>query len=229
MIDLASKMLVNLATVYNLSENDIRVACGNAKAAGAMGLMLMPAHVQVARPEAAGLTLAAVSGYPAGIQPIDSKAAEIRQAYKLGADEVFAVAHNGYIMDGDTAKVEEELRGFVAAAAGCPLTLLIELAVLNTQQLLQLCSCAVDCGIRSFGTSVGFLYNSIFSVTHPEELAMHVCTTNPEDVFKLRGELGNDVEIVAMDCHMDAAKARMLLEAGADRLCAVDGIAIAKG
>lgn len=219
MISINTKAIMMLACDFNCSYKDIRLAIYEIEDKGIPSLMLMPTQLEFIQEMNLQINKIVSCGYPAGCQPLESKLVEIKQAVEIGADEIFAVPLNAYILDREYDQLDMELKSFVEAAQGCPVTLIVEQEAFDEDQVRELCTHAKAAGIHGIATSAAFEANSIFSITDPLALAKHVCTTSPESVSQIRKWIGNSMEIVAADAYMDMEKANKLLEAGADRIC----------
>ena len=218
MIDITNKMLHMIACTYDIKYADIRLACYDAEKFGIGGIIMMPNQIPVVRSEFPKTKMIAVSGYPAGCQPFQSKVVEIREAAELGADEVFLVPRSGLVLDDQWSEVKEELTEAKKAAGDKPIILMLEFAVFDDTHCQKLCLLAKECGYKGIATSAGFPHNSIFSISDPLALATLVCSTEPDYVRKIRSWIGPEMEIIAVDANLTCQKSYELSDAGADRI-----------
>ena len=220
MANFAKNSVHMLACEYNLSYNDIRLACYDAERKGIKALLLMPNQIPIAKAESGSVKLIAACAYPAGCQPLVSKESEIHEAVDMGADEIYLIPASGYILDDQWDLVAAELQGCKEAAGNVPITLMLERQVFDEVHAEKLCKMIASCGYQGIATSAGFLYNSIFSVTDPLALATLVRTTETEVIKEIRSWIGDKVKIVAVDALLEEEKALALLAAGADYVAA---------
>jgi deoxyribose-phosphate aldolase len=84
--------------------------------------------------EASGVRVAAVStGFPAGLSPMQERAAEIRRSVEAGADEIDIVITRAHVFGGKWQELYDEVAQFKRAAGHCHMK-----AILGTGDLLTL-------------------------------------------------------------------------------------------
>jgi len=84
--------------------------------------------------EGSGVRVAAVStGFPAGLSPMQERAAEIRRSVEAGADEIDIVITRGHVFGGKWQELYDEVAQFKRAAGHCHMK-----AILGTGDLLTL-------------------------------------------------------------------------------------------
>jgi deoxyribose-phosphate aldolase len=150
-----------------------------------------------------------VIGFPLGANPPDIKAAEARLAVREGADELDVVINLGLLRDGQHDAVVADLTGVVAAADGRLVKVILETALLDPAEIDLACRLAVASGARFVKTSTGF-------ASPPVGAPGGGATV--EAVARMRRAVGPHIGVKASGGIGDAATARAMLAAGADRL-----------
>ena len=151
-----------------------------------------------------GVAVCTVAGFPLGASTPTAKLFETVRALEDGADEVDAVIAVGPLLGGDEAHVARELEALARAAhaAGGRLKAILECALLDEALKVRAAELARDAGCDFVKTSTGFAAGG----------------ATVEDVALLRRTVGDAVGVKAAGGIRDAAVARALIEAGADRL-----------
>lgn len=158
-----------------------------------------------------GVSVATVVGFPLGANLTAIKVAEAAQAVRDGATELDMVAALGHLRAGDWRYVREEIEA-VIRAAGVPVKVIIESAVLTPDEIVRASAVARDAGARFVKTSTGF---------HPAGGA----TT--EAVALIRRTVGEAIGVKASGGIRDCATALRMLAAGATRIGTSNGARIA--
>jgi len=151
-----------------------------------------------------GVAVCTVAGFPLGASTPTAKLFETVRALEDGADEVDVVIALGPLLAGDEAHVAAELDTLARAchAAGGRLKAILECALLDEPRKVRAAELAVEAGCDFVKTSTGFAAGG----------------ATLEDVALLRRTVGPAVGIKAAGGVRDAAFARALIEAGADRI-----------
>ena len=173
-----------------------------ARRLGVLAVCVSPSQLPV--PDADGVVVATVCGFPSGAHHSEVKAAEAARAVRDGAQEVDMVINLGAAHAGDWAAVEADIAA-VRAAAPAPVVLkvIIESAALDDQQVAAACRASESAGADFVKTSTGF---------HPAGGAStHAVTLMAETVG---GRLG----VKASGGIRDAQAAQAMIDAGATRL-----------
>ena len=97
-----------------------------------------------------------VVGFPHGSSPTEVKAHEARLVRSQGADEIDMVLNIGWLRSGELARVEQEVRGVVAAAGGAVVKVILENAYLSDEQKVLACKAVEAAGADYVKTSTGF-------------------------------------------------------------------------
>ena len=145
------------------TEAELAVACDEAVALGIGQLCVQPTLVLPAVRRLAGrgrppVAVVAVTGFPHGTSLPEVKAREAALAVSQGAAEVDMVINRGWLKGGDLDRAEADVRAVVTAAAGRPVKVILETAVLTEAQIVAGCRVAEAAGAAFVKTSTGFGY-----------------------------------------------------------------------
>lgn len=169
---------------------------------GTFSVCVSPSRLPLRVP--AGLVVCAVVGFPSGAHASEVKAAEAALAIERGAGEIDTVIDLGRAVVGDWAAVEADVASVRAACAGrALLKVIIESAVLSSEQIVQACGAAERGGAQYVKTSTGF---------HPAGGASF------EAVRTMRATVGDRLGVKASGGIRDTITALAMLGAGASRL-----------
>lgn len=186
----------------------IEQLCAEAREHRFASVCVQPSRVALARTCLAGqVKVCTVIGFPLGVNHPDIKAAEARLAVRDGADELDVVINLGLLRDGDHDGVVADLAGVVTAADGRLVKVILETALLTPEEIDVACRLSVAAGARFVKTSTGFA-----TVPHGNGGA------TVEAVARMRRVVGPHIGVKASGGIGDAATARAMLAAGADRL-----------
>lgn len=175
-----------------------------------------------------GVGTITVVGFPLGYSTPTVKAAEAREAIKMGASEIDMVINLSALKSGDWAMVELDIRLVAdaceqgAQAAGVPkipLKVIIETAYLTDEEKVRAAQTAERAGATFVKTSTGFATPGDGKPTG----------ATVADIKLLRANLKPETLIKASGGIRDLKMARELIDAGADRLGTSAGVAILKG
>jgi len=169
-------------------------------------------HIEPARRLLAGsgVKVVTVIGFPLGAMLTWAKAAETRLALAAGAEELDMVANIGWLKSGRSQAVREDIEAVVAAAAGRPVKVIIETALLSTEEKETAARLVVDAGAAFVKTSTGFSGGG----------------ATVEDVRLLAEATGGRVGVKASGGIKDLAAAQAMMAAGATRLGTSSGVVI---
>ncbi len=155
----------------------------------------------------------AVVGFPLGAMVSTAKAAETRTAITDGAEEIDMVINIGWLKSGEHDRVYDDIAGVVKAAAGKPVKVILETAMLSREEKIAGCAIARAAGAAFVKTSTGFGGGG----------------ATAEDIALMRAVVGPDIGVKASGGVRTAADARKMIAAGADRLGASASVAIVTG
>ena len=203
-------LLKPAATARELDE-----LCSQAVRFGFYGVCVNPSAVaRVARALAGVPPMpVCVVGFPLGATLPEVKAFETAAAIEAGAGEIDMVMNLGAFKDGRYGFVREDIAGVVHAAAGHPVKVILETALLSDEEIVRACGLCVDAGARFVKTSTGFGPGG----------------ATVEAVRLMRRTVGPDIGVKASGGISTREKAMAMLEAGADRIGASASVAIVTG
>ncbi len=186
--------------------------CGEARQHRFFAVCVNGCHVEPARRWLAGsgVKVCTVVGFPLGATLTWAKAAEVRLALAAGAEELDMVMNIGWLKSGRNSAVREDIEAVVAAAAGRPVKVIIETALLTLEEKETAARLVVDAGAAFVKTCTGFSGGA----------------ATVEDVRLLVEASGGRIGVKASGGIRDLATARAMLAAGATRLGTSSGVAI---
>jgi deoxyribose-phosphate aldolase len=157
-----------------------------------------------------GVKTCCVAGFPLGAMLTSAKAFEASEAVKAGADEVDMVINISALKDGDDAFVEEDIRAVVKASGGAVVKVIIETCLLTDEEKVRACQLAVKAGADFVKTSTGFSTGGATAA----------------DVALMRKTVGGKAGVKASGGIRTPEDAAAMIEAGADRIGAGNGIVL---
>ena len=157
-----------------------------------------------------GVKTCCVVGFPLGAMLTSAKAFEAAEAVKAGAEEVDMVINISALKDKDDAFVEEDIRAVVKASAGAVVKVIIETCLLTDEEKVRACELSVKAGADFVKTSTGFSTG---------------CAT-AEDVALMRKTVGDRAQVKASGGIRTPEDAKRMIDAGADRIGAGNGIVL---
>lgn len=157
-----------------------------------------------------GVKTCCVAGFPLGAMLTSAKAFEASEAVKAGADEVDMVINISALKDGDDAFVEEDIRAVVNASGGAVVKVIIETCLLTDEEKVRACQLAVKAGADFVKTSTGFSTGGATAA----------------DVALMRKTVGGKAGVKASGGIRTPEDAAAMIEAGADRIGAGNGIVL---
>lgn len=155
--------------------------------------------------DAPDVTVVTVAGFPHGQHAPDVKRAEAVAAQAAGADEVDVVLNVGRLVAGADDAVRAEL-STVVGAVQVPVKVIVEAAVLESDELERACAVAADAGADFVKTSTGFADGG----ARTEDVAI----------------MSRYLPVKASGGIDSWADARAMFEAGAERIGASSGVEI---
>ena len=159
-----------------------------------------------------GVHVCTVVGFPLGAMEASSKAGEAADAVRNGADEIDMVINIGFLKSGMKDEVLEDMKSVRAACSGSILKVIIETCLLTDDEKREACILAEKAGADFVKTSTGFSKGG--ATVH--------------DVALMRSVVGDRLGVKASGGVRDYATAKAMIEAGATRIGASAGIAIAR-
>ncbi len=178
--------------------------------AGEYGLRacVPPSYVSLATEHAPDMGLATVVGFPNGTHTTETKVREAERAYREGADELDMVARIGRLRAGDDETVARDIAAVVEATP-LPTKVIVEAPLLSEGEKRRAGEIVSDAGADYLKTATGFSGGGA-TVADVELLSEY----RP---VKASGGIGS------------WERAQAMFEAGATRIGASGGAAIAQG
>ena len=191
---------------------DIEKICNEALEYGFAAVCVPPPFVAVA--QAFGVRTATVIGFPFGYSAVAAKLAEIGPVIADGVDELDIVINLVLLKGERWPELEEEMTVLTtrAHAAGKIVKVIIESGILSDEEIIQCCKLYSRVGVDFLKTSTGYAEKG----------------ASVEAVRLMRQHLPAGIRIKASGGVRDAAFARQLIAAGADRLGCSASVAIVK-
>ena len=158
-----------------------------------------------------GVKTCVVVGFPLGATTKEVKAFEANQAVEKGANEVDTVINIGALRDKNYDLVKEDIEAVVKAVNKKALVkVIIETCLLTDEEKIKACNIAKQAGADFVKTSTGF--------------STHGATS--KDVDLIRKTVGNEMGVKASGGIRTYEQAIEMINAGANRIGASDGVAL---
>lgn len=167
----------------------------------------------VSRLEDSGIGVCTVVDFPLGAGGESLKRAAARRAVSDGAAELDMVVALGLLREGADDRVAAEIAAVVEEAAGRTVKAILETGLLTPQEIDRACRLCARAGADFVKTSTGF----------------GVPGATVEAVRRMRAAVGPETGVKASGGIRDAAAARAMIEAGANRLGTSASLAILSG
>lgn len=192
------------------TEDTIRRYCREALKYGFASVCVNSSYVSLVTSELAGSSVktCCVVGFPLGSMLTLAKAAEAREAVRLGASEIDMVIHIGKLKDQDYDYVVNDIKEVAAACKPAVLKVIIETCLLTDEEKRMACRLAVKAGADFVKTSTGFSTGGAVIA----------------DVRLMKETVGDAAKVKASGGIRTHEQAAALIEAGADRIGAGNGI-----
>lgn len=190
--------------------------CREARAYGFFSVMVNAANIAqcVAELKGSPVVVGTVIGFPLGATTSTAKLAESADALKLGATELDMVINVGALKSGNRDYVEAEIRSLanLCHKNNALLKVIIETALLTTEEKIAACQCVVSAGADFVKTSTGFASTG----------------ATVEDLVLMRGVVGTGIGVKAAGGIRTAADLLKMVEAGASRVGASASVAMVR-
>ncbi len=194
------------------AERAVARLCDEAVAWGLAAVCVNPAYVAFAahRLAGTGVRVVTVCGFPLGASRTEVKAREAALAAEDGAHEVDMVINVGWLKEGNHDRAGEDVRA-VVQAAGIPVKVILECALLTPEETVAGCRLAAEAGAAFVKTATGFGPGG----------------ATEENVRLLRQTVPPGMGVKAAGGIRSLEQVQALLQAGADRIGTSHGAAIA--
>lgn len=191
--------------------DEIRALCDDAIKYGTASVCIPPCYVRKAK-EYVGdrMKICTVIGFPNGNTTTAVKVFETTDAIANGADEIDMVINIGLLRAGKDKKVRKEIEAIKKACRGRILKVIIETCLLTDEEKVRACELSEKAGAAFVKTSTGFSTGG----------------ANAHDVALMRKTVGDRLQVKASGGIHTPAEAQELIEAGADRIGASNGVAL---
>ena len=188
----------------------IKRYCEEAKKYGFASVCVNSCHAQLVASElkGTGINTCCVVGFPLGAMLTSAKAFEASQAVKAGAAEIDMVINIGAVKDKNWDFVTEDIKAVVDASKPSIVKVIIETCLLTEAEKVKACELSEKAGAAFVKTSTGFSTGG----------------ATVEDVKLMRKTVGNRLQVKASGSIRTPEFAKELVEAGADRLGAGNGV-----
>ena len=196
------------------TEQDVIRICDEAREFGFFSVCVNPVHIRLVKKqlEGSGVKVCSVIGFPLGAHTSEIKAMETKKAVDDGADEIDMVINAGALIQGDTKRVEADIKAVVDAARQREVKVIIETCLLTDAQKKAACEAAERAGAHFVKTSTGF---STGGATR-------------SDVALMKKVVNDRLKVKASGGIKTLADTLGMIEAGADRIGASAGADIIK-
>lgn len=186
--------------------------CAEAKQYGFASVCVNSCHVPLVAKELADSEVATccVVGFPLGAMLPSAKALEASESVKAGANEVDMVINIGAMKDKNYDLVKEDIAAVVEASKPAIVKVIIETCLLTDDEKVKACELSVEAGAAFVKTSTGFSTGG----------------ATVEDVALMRKTVGDKAQVKASGGIRTAEEAQSMLDAGADRIGAGNGIVL---
>ena len=188
--------------------------CAEAKQYGFASVCVNSCHAALVAAElkGTGINTCCVVGFPLGAMITEAKAFEAKAAVAAGADEVDMAINIGAIKDQDMAFVEQDIKAVVEAAKPAIVKVIIETCLLTDEEKTAACEASVRAGAAFVKTSTGFSTGG--ATVH--------------DVALMKQAVKGQAKVKASGGIRTPEFTAELVEAGADRIGAGDGVKLMK-
>jgi deoxyribose-phosphate aldolase len=188
----------------------IKKYCKEAREYGFASVCVNTCQVPLAAEELKGsdVGVCCVVGFPLGAMLSKVKAYEAMEAVNAGATEVDMVIDIGALKDQNYDLVRDDIKGVVEASQGRVVKVILEACLLTKEEIVKVCELSVEAGADFVKTSTGFSTNGAVV----------------EDVALMKQTVGTRAKVKASGGIRTREEALAMIEAGADRIGAGNGI-----
>ncbi len=213
---LAAQLIDHTALNPDATRQQVAKLCHEAAEYGFHAVMVNPSNIALCRSElrGTGVVTATVIGFPLGASTCTSKLAEAGDSLRLGATELDMVINIGALKSGDRDLVQMEMQSLarLCHGSGARLKVIIETALLTTEEKILVCQLAAAAEVDFVKTSTGF----------------SSAGATAGDVALMRGVVGHKIGVKAAGGIRTAAALLSMVDAGATRVGASASVAIVR-
>ena len=211
-----SKMIDHTLLKADATTDEIRVLCQEARENRFASVCVNPSQVLRSYEclKGSDVKVCTVIGFPLGATTTKTKVFEAKEAVENGAEEVDMVINVGAVKSGDYDYVKRDIEAVRAAVGGrAILKVILETCLLTDEEKVRVCAICKMAGVDFVKTSTGFSTSG----------------ATIEDVRLMRKVVGPTIGVKASGGVRDAASAKAMVDAGANRLGTSSGVAIISG
>ena len=210
-MDIAKKIDHTMLKADATSET-IRRYCQEALENGFASVCVNTCHVPLVAKALNGsdVKTCCVVGFPLGAMLTSAKAFEASEAVKAGAQEVDMVINVGAIKDQNWDFVRNDIKAVVEASKPAIVKVIIETCLLTDEEKTKACELSEEAGAAVVKTSTGFSTGG----------------ATLDDIRLMKKTVGDRMQVKASGGIRTPEFTRELLEAGADRIGAGNGLAL---
>lgn len=207
-----AKMIDHTMLKADTKEETILRYCKEAKEYGFASICVNTCFVPLVAKELEGsdVKTCCVVGFPLGAMSTTAKAFEAKQAVADGAEEVDMVINIGAMKDERFDFVREDIKAVVEASKPAIVKVIIETCLLTDEEKVKACELSVEAGAAFVKTSTGFSTGG----------------ATVADVALMKKTVGEKAKVKASGGIRTPEDAKALIEAGADRIGAGNGIVL---
>lgn len=207
-----AKMIDHTMLKADASEKTILRYCREAKEYGFASICVNTCFVPLVAKElkGSGVKTCCVVGFPLGAMSTSAKAFEAKQAVADGAEEVDMVINIGAMKDARFDFVKKDIEAVVEASKPAIVKVIIETCLLTDEEKVKACELSVEAGAAFVKTSTGFSTGG----------------ATVADVKLMKETVGDRAKVKASGEIRTPEDAKALIEAGADRIGAGNGIVL---
>lgn len=190
----------------------IRRYCTEAKEYHFASVCVNSCHVPLVAAELTGTDVktCCVVGFPLGAMLTSAKAFEASESVKAGAQEVDMVINIGAVKDQNWELVRSDIKAVVEASKPAIVKVIIETCLLTEEEKVKACELSEEAGAAFVKTSTGFSTGG----------------ATVDDIRLMKQTVGDRLEVKASGGIRTPEFANELIEAGADRIGAGNGIVL---
>ena len=191
---------------------DIKKICAEAREYKFASVCVNSCYAKLVTEQLAGtgVKTCCVVGFPLGAMSTEAKAYEAKCAVADGAGEIDMVVNVGALKEGNDQFVEDDIRAVVEASKPAIVKVIIETCLLTDEEKVRACELSEKAGAAFVKTSTGFSTGG----------------ANAADVALMKKTVGDRLQVKASGGIHTPAEAQELIEAGADRIGASNGVAL---
>jgi deoxyribose-phosphate aldolase len=212
----AAKLIDHTLLKPDATRAQVTKLCHEAAEYGFYSVMVNPSNIAQCKAELRGaaVVVGTVIGFPLGATTTTSKLAEASDSLRLGAAELDMVINVGALKSGDRDLVQMEMQSLVNLChrSGALLKVILETALLTTEEKILVCQLAVAAEVDFVKTSTGF----------------STAGAAAADVSLMRGVVGSRIGVKAAGGIRTASSLLAMVDAGASRVGSSAGVDIVK-